>query len=108
MSKPLHDLIPTVAYKINDYTIVNTPSDRVVRPLFQQFPEEVSTKSDFKWLCMFSKNGAFEVELFYRLYNGLRKIIADDGERRDHIVRNMIYSFCPTEATLLMTKRWFL
>lgn len=107
MSKPLHDLLPTIAYKTTDYTIVNTPSHIVMR-LLNDFPASVWTNKDLKWLCAFSKNGAFEVELFQKLMRGLREAIPDENERRDHIVRNMIWSFCPSEGALLMTKRWFL
>ena len=44
-----------------------------------------------KWLDAGAGRGNYSMCLFYLLFKGLKNIIIDATERKDHIIKNMIY-----------------
>lgn len=69
---------------------VFTPRELVCKML-DAFPAAVWSNPNLKWLDPACGVGNFPVEVFYRLYDGLRKKMPDTQKRRHHIIRNMLY-----------------
>lgn len=91
--------------------ISNLSSDEVFTPpaivnqMLDILPTEVWTNPDFKWLDPATKSGVFLREIAMRLMEGLKLAIPDEGERREHIFRNMLYGIAITELTGLIARR---
>lgn len=103
----LHDKLPNPIQKIGEYQIVKTP-EVLAEQVLDSFPNEVWSKTDKKWLVPVSKTGVFEVSIYGRLMKGLGKAIPNWEERRNWIIREMIWSFVGTPACELIVCRSYL
>jgi site-specific DNA-methyltransferase (adenine-specific) len=102
-----HDKLPNPVQKVGEPQIVKTPVDLAER-ILDGYPASVWKEKDWKWLNPVSKSGVFELGLYKRLMVGLADIIPNKDERREWIVREMIWSFCPTVACELFVRRNYL
>ena len=75
---------------INNYGIVYTPHNLVDKVL-DLIPEKYFKNPQFTWLDIGAGNGAFSINLYNRLYKNLSEKIKDDGMRKNHILKNMLY-----------------
>jgi Eco57I restriction-modification methylase len=105
----LHDTqLPNPIFLPTDpYQIIKTP-ESLVRQMLDIFPEDAWRNPDWRYLNPVSKTGVFELWMYAKLMKGLEWVMPDKEERRDYIVGEMIYSFCPNYATYLLTRRHFL
>ncbi len=91
--------------------ISNLSSDEVFTPppvanaVLDLLPEEVWSDPKLRWLDPGTKTGVFLREAARRLMGGLEKAIPDEDERREHILKNMLYGAAITELTSLMARR---
>ncbi len=91
--------------------ISNLSSDEVFTPppvanaVLDLLPEEVWSNPDLRWLDPGTKTGVFLREAARRLMDGLAEAIPDEDERREHILKNMLYGAAITELTSLMARR---
>ena len=76
--------------KKNLYGEIFTPFS-LIKKIFDLIPEEAFSDRNKKWLDPGSGTGYFSIFLFCKLNNGLKTLIADDEERKAHIIKNMIY-----------------
>src|ERR1700678_1654973 len=102
-----HDRLPNPVQKVGEHQVVKTPV-ALAEKILDIFPAEVWENKDLKWLNPVSKSGVFEYAIYVRLMEGLKTSIPDWKERRDWIVKEMIWSFCPTYACELFTRRYYL
>lgn len=103
----LHDQLPNPRFNPGDsFEIVKTPS-KLAAKMLAEIPTDVWKDETKKWLMPVSKSGVFELQIFRRLMVGLEGKIPDKDERRDHIVKNMIWSFCPTMASFVLSRNYF-
>ena len=72
------------------YGEINTPF-WLIEKMLDILPETIFSNPDLKWLDPCCGCGYFMIILFKRLYNGLKKIIPDKKERKDHIIENMLF-----------------
>lgn len=107
VAQTLYDRLPTPIQTASSYPIHWTPSN-VVNKVLDGFPATAWSRDDYKWLSCFSKNGGFEIGIYSRLMKGLCEQFPDVSERRNHIITNMIWSYCPDYATWMHVKRNFL
>jgi len=91
--------------------ISNLSSDEVFTPppvanaVLDLLPEEVWSDPKLRWLDPGTKTGVFLREAARRLMDGLVETIPDEDERREHILKNMLYGAAITELTSLMARR---
>jgi site-specific DNA-methyltransferase (adenine-specific) len=78
---------------------------KVANALLDLLPAHVWNDPDLRWLDVGAKTGVFLREITRRLMVGLADNIADDQQRLDHILRNMVYGIAITELTSLMSRR---
>jgi hypothetical protein len=69
---------------------VFTPLD-IVEEMLDTLPSNVWSNPDLKWLEPGSGLGNFTICVFYRLMDGLKKVIPDAAKRERHIIENMLY-----------------
>jgi site-specific DNA-methyltransferase (adenine-specific) len=103
----LHDHLPPPVKLIGQPQIVLTPT-KLVKWILDQYPTEVWKNSTKNWLIPVGKHGVFEIEIFNRLMMGLANEFPSPEARRLHIVSNMIFSICPTDACNIITRRLYL
>jgi hypothetical protein len=72
------------------YGEINTPFSLIERML-SLFDDEIFKDKNKKWLDIGAGCGYFSIVLFKRLFDGLKDVIKDDDERKEHIIKNMIY-----------------
>jgi site-specific DNA-methyltransferase (adenine-specific) len=96
------DVLDTIANLSND-EVFTAPG--VANQMLDLLPVEVWSNPDLKFLDPCCKTGVFLREITKRLMAGLVKIIPDDVERREHILRNQVYGIAITELTALMSRR---
>ena len=75
--------------KIN-YGEINTPFS-LVNEMLDMLPLDIFRNKELKWLDPGCGYGYFSIILFKRLFSGLSGVIEDDKERKQHIIRNMIW-----------------
>ena len=75
---------------IENYGIVYTPNS-LVNNILDLIPIEYFKNPKLKWLDIGAGEGAFSINLYERLFNGLSETIIDKKERNEHIIKNMIY-----------------
>ena len=75
------------------YGEIHTPFS-LIKQIFSLFDPIVFTQKDKKWLDLGAGRGYFSMYLFTQLNEGLKQIIIDEQERKEHIIKNMIYSTC--------------
>lgn len=91
--------------------ISNLSSDEVFSPpaivnkVLDLLPAEVWSNPDIKILDPGCKSGVFLREAAKRLMDGLKEVIPDEDERREHIFRSMLYGIAITELTGLISRR---
>ena len=91
--------------------ISNLSSDEVFTPpkianqVLDLLPAEIWKDSSIKILDPFTKSGVFLREAAKRLMDGLKEQIPDEGERREHIFKEMLYGIAITELTGLVSRR---
>lgn len=72
------------------YSEVFTPI-KIVQEMLSTLPHNVWKNSKLKWFDPCVGIGNFMVCVFYRLMEGLKKEFSDELERKNHIIRNMLY-----------------
>ena len=75
---------------INNYGIIYTPN-YLVNNILDLIPKIYFKNPNLKWLDIGAGCGAFSINLYNRLYNDLSDIIINNDERKNHIIKNMIY-----------------
>jgi site-specific DNA-methyltransferase (adenine-specific) len=97
---------PSVLEVITDLSNdeVFTPP-KVANAVLDLLPDNVWTDPTLRWVDIGAKTGVFLREITRRLMNGLADAIPDEGERLDHILRNMVHGIAITELTSLMSRR---
>ena len=91
--------------------ISNLSSDEVFTPplvanaVLDLLPEEVWSDKTLRWLDPGTKTGIFLREITRRLMAGLESEIPDENERREHILKKMVFGIAITELTSLMARR---
>jgi len=65
------------------YSLINEMCDKL--------PSEVWSNPNYKWLDPCCGTGHFFMVIYKRLFDGLKDVIQDDDERRNHIINNMLY-----------------
>lgn len=96
------DILEVIADLSNDE--VFTPP-KVANAVLDLLPSEVWSDPTLRWIDPGAKTGVFLREVTRRLMVGLAEAIADDQERLDHILRDMVFGLAVTELTALMTRR---
>ncbi len=74
----------------NLYGEVNTPYSFIYKML-SIIPEEDFKNKNLKWLDAGAGHGNYSICLFIILFKALEPIIPNEVERKEHIIRNMIY-----------------
>ena len=72
------------------YGEINTPF-HFIFDMFSIIPSEYFENKNLKWLDAGAGRGNYSMCLFYLLFKGLKNTIIDAKERKDHIIKNMIY-----------------
>ena len=62
-----------------------------VNQILDIIPEKVYENPKFKWLDPGAGTGNFSIILYFRLLHHLKPHFPDIEERKDHIIKNMIY-----------------
>ena len=75
---------------IKNYGIVYTPNN-LVDQILDLIPSKYFKDPTLKWLDIGAGRGAFSINLYNRLFQNLLTQIPDIEERKDHIIKNMIY-----------------
>lgn len=85
-------LQPSISNRENKelYGEVHTPLD-FVKEILHIIPKEIFQNPLYKWLDPGSGTGNFSIILYYKLLVGLETVIPDVEERKEHIIKNMIY-----------------
>tara|TARA_B100001093_G_scaffold514010_2_gene587122 strand:- start:195 stop:1580 length:1386 start_codon:yes stop_codon:yes gene_type:complete len=91
---------------INNYGIIYT-CDFLVNKILDLIPKESFSNPNLKWLDLGAGNGAFTINLYNRLDNGLKLLISDNLERSIYIIENMIYMIEIYEPHILKLKTIF-
>jgi len=79
------------------YGEVNTPFS-LIESIFKIIPEEDFKNPNFKWLDIGAGSGNFSVVLYFKLLESLKEKISEEEERKDHIIKNMIF-MCEIQAS---------
>lgn len=69
---------------------INTPFS-LIEDMFSVIPERDFHNPFLKWLDPGTGSGNFSIFLYFKLVEGLKEIIIDIDERKDHIIKNMIF-----------------
>lgn len=86
----IHNLMnPTELSKKNRAEVL-TPIE-LIEEMLNELPSNVWNNMELKWLDPASGIGNFQLVIYKRLMNGLKKKIPDEKEREKHILENMIY-----------------
>jgi hypothetical protein len=88
------------------YGEVNTPY-QVINEMLSMIPEEKLKNKDYKWLDAGAGRGNFSCCLFFILFKSLYDIILDPIERKEHIIKNMIYIVEINENNILHLREKF-
>lgn len=91
--------------------IANLSSDEVFTPphvanqVLDLLPKKIWSDPNIKILDPCCKTGIFLREAAKRLMNGLETVFPDEGERREHIFKNMLHGIPITQLTALVSRR---
>ena len=88
------------------YGEVNTPY-RFICQMLSSIPVECFKNKDYKWLDAGAGRGNFSCCLFFILFKSLYDIILDPIERKEHIIKNMIYMVELNENNILHLREKF-
>ena len=67
-----------------------TTDFKLIQEMFSQFPKEIFTNPNLKWLDVGAGNGYFSMVLFNKLFYGLEAVIPKPNKRVKHILSTMI------------------
>lgn len=79
----------------------------LVNEMLDKLPKEVWTNKDLKWFDPAVGMGNFQVAIYLRLMESLKKIIKDDKQRKKHILENMLYISEISKKNVLICKQIF-
>lgn len=102
-----HDRLPNPVQKVGENQVVKTPT-ALVESILDIFPPKIWEDKNLRWINPVSKTGVFELGIYARLMKGLAIAIPDWEERRTWIIKEMIWSLCPTKACELFVRRNYL
>ncbi len=91
--------------------LANLSNDEVFTPptvanmILDTLPADVWCNPHLKFLDPAVKSGVFLRECAVRLMAGLADTIPNEGARRDHIFKNMLYGIAITDLTALLARR---
>jgi site-specific DNA-methyltransferase (adenine-specific) len=103
MTGHVPDVLETIAQIAADD--VYTPP-KIANAVLDLLPTEVWTSHpEYRWLDPGCKSGVFLREAYRRLMIGLSVIYPDAQERREHILKNMLFAEPTTALNGLMTRR---
>lgn len=63
----------------------------LIETMYSILPQDVFKNPNLKWLDPGSGTGNFSILLYFKLFEGLKKIFLQEEERKNHILTNMIY-----------------
>lgn len=69
---------------------VNTPIN-FVHKIIDSLPKNLFNNPNLKWLDSGAGTGIFSIYIFYLLDNGLKRVIKDSTERKNHILSNQLF-----------------
>ena len=69
---------------------VNTPSNFVYK-IIDSLPKNLFNNPNLKWLDSGAGTGIFSIYIFYLLDNGLKEVIKNTKERKNHILSNQLF-----------------
>lgn len=74
-----------------------------INKILDIIPKEVFENPNLKWLDPGAGTGNFSISLYFKLLEHLKPVFFDTEERKDHIIKNMIYmvELQPENATKL-------
>ena len=96
------DVLSCIANLSNDE--VFTPPE-VANAMLDILPQELFRNPETTFLDPAAKSGVFLREIAKRLMEGLKDIIPDEEERRQHIFKNQIFGIAITELTGFISRR---
>lgn len=96
------DILEVISDLSNDE--VFTPP-KIANKMLDMLPEEVWTDPSLRFADFGAKTGVFLREVTRRLMDGLEPHFANEAERLDHILQNMVFGVAITELTSLLTRR---
>lgn len=76
--------------KKSKYGEIFTPFS-LIKEMFDMFPQEIFSDKNAKWLDPGAGTGFFSIYLFFKLDEGLKEVITNKQERREHIIKKMIF-----------------
>ena len=85
---------------------INTPFP-LIKQIFSVIPDSAFQNPSFKWLDPGTGSGNFSIFLYFKLLNGLKEKISNITERKDHIIKNMIYMVEIQPDNILRLKNLF-
>lgn len=86
----MNNLNTTNKEDIINYGIIYSPNN-LVNNILDLIPEKYFKDSNIKWLDIGAGNGAFSLNIFNRLNNNLSNNFTCLKERKQHIIKNMLY-----------------
>lgn len=89
-----------------EYGIIYTPFS-LIKKMFNLIPPIEFTKLNNKWLDIGAGTGYFSIYLYHTLYKTLKKQIPDNTDRKNHIIKNMIYMAEIKKNHILILKNLF-
>jgi len=72
------------------YGEINTPF-KFINKMLSIIPNDKLVNKSLKWLDAGAGHGNYSLCLFFILFKSLKEIIPDDKERKEHIIKEMIY-----------------
>ena len=72
------------------YGEINTPFS-LINKMLDLMPESIFSNKDLRWLDPGCGCGYFSIVLFHRLFNGLATVIPCRSERKQYIIKNMMF-----------------
>lgn len=72
------------------YGEINTPFS-FINKMLSIFSIDKFSNKDYKWLDAGSGHGNYSLCLFFILFKSLKEVIPNEEERKEHIIKNMIY-----------------
>ena len=69
---------------------VFTP-EKLINEMLDQLPEKIWSDGEWKWFDPAIGTGQFMIIVYRRLMKGLPNDIPDDAERKNHIIKSMLF-----------------
>ena len=102
----IHDCLKPKEIEKKENGEVFTPM-KLVNVMLDKLPVEVWKDKNLKWLDPATGMGNFPIAVYLRLIDGLKDEIKDDGERKKHILENMLYMCELNKKNVLVCKQIF-